>query len=342
MAARDGNQENQGIVTIVDLLNDDDIRSYITSEMDDYTNRWFLRLAEWLIKHKHTRTPRKKFKCLERDFHGGGSPTSALLNKMKVDQPQATVGQLKKCAKKNQRMDVMEVLQTNNDDVLISDLLVDDGIIAQIYDCLDERVVGAPDWSSFASYFGYTFEVIEKFRGARTTPGLFSPTMALLRILWHENQNLSIQHIITWARDAGRNDIGNRLEAFTTSILANRNNQRPESGNNTQADPLVDANFGYTINVPATEIRPVQCQDTALSGQDANDGAVRSPPTESTDIPDVNSQDERNEPRGNPDGVDEELARDVAANLHVNDGCESNDLPPGVSGINEDGEPELT
>ena len=299
--------------------------------MDSYTELWFIRLVEWLIDQQIINIERERFKCLKRNFHGGGSPTLAWLDKMATDKPEEQVLKLRECARINNRGDVLQIIQNIPNDALIAQL--NPGIRALIADCLDERIVAAPDWSSFASHFGYGYKDRQKFQAVRIAPNKFSPTNALLDILLHDNVELSLDHIINWARtrEAGRNDIGDLLEEFKTS-LANRNQAGAEVGNQVpiaDADDVDPENVGIVMNPPQNLAGRYQPNN---GGQDAV--AVRPQAAENSDrVPGANGQDVI-PPRDSSDGVDELAGR--VANANINDG------EPGEPPIGPDGEPDLS
>eukprot|EP00111_Clytia_hemisphaerica_P020610 TCONS_00060729-protein len=299
MAPPNQYQENQdqenlppGIVTILHLLDNDDVLQRFIAEMDRFTEKWFIRLVEWLIAKRIINIDRQKFNCLERNFYGGGSSTMAWLNKMATHKPGEQVIRLRECARINERGDVLKILQNIANDFLISKL--NHGTRAQIADCLDERVVAAADWSAFASHFGYGYKDRQQFKAAQIPPNSFSPTIALLDILIHENEELPIDHIIRWAksREAGRNDIGKLLEEFKISFLERRNQARVEGRN--QA-----GNDGGGNQRPVADGDDVRAENMRLVMN-----APQNPPPGAPQSNDNQNVPDRSQSIGNADHVD--------------------------------------
>ena len=136
------------------LLDDFETLNKLAAKMDDYNENNHVRFGEWLIRNnKIDEKLKKKLKGLEKYFHGGGSPTLAFLQANSTNNVDDMVSKLRNYAKEKKRNDVVEVLNGICEDKKMKDL--EDNVKTEIADLLDRRVVGAADWESFASLFGF-------------------------------------------------------------------------------------------------------------------------------------------------------------------------------------------
>lgn len=129
-----------------------------------------------------------------------------------MERPNDLVKNLRDCAKKMKRYDVIKKLDGISDQKRISDL--DDKIRKEIANSLDAYDLGMADWRCFASYFKFGFNRRKLFKRAQAVPNEYSPTMKLLETITQENPSLTVDVLIQWAREELRIDIVNLLEDF--------------------------------------------------------------------------------------------------------------------------------
>ena len=173
-----------------------------------------LRLGEWLIeKGKMEENLKKDLGGLRNYRYGGGSPTLAFFKVHEAKDPNGTVSDLKKKARRLRREDIVYLLEEFPSDRLLASLTVREK--KEIAKLLDMSTLGAPGWRNIASAFGYNYLEREEFR---KTPQLYSPTEKLMEILKQRNQNLPLELIIRWADSESRYDISRFLKGFINKI----------------------------------------------------------------------------------------------------------------------------
>ena len=170
-----------------------------------------LRLGEWLIeKGKMEENLKKDLRGLQNYRYGGESPTLAFFKVHEAKDPNSTVSDLKKKARRLGREDIVHLLEEFPSDRLLASLTVREK--QKIAKMLDMYIPGARGLDEIAFAFGYNYLEFRK------TPQLYSPTEKLMEILKQRNQNLPLELIIRWAESESRYDISRFLKGFINKI----------------------------------------------------------------------------------------------------------------------------
>uniref|UniRef100_A0A7M5TQL5 Uncharacterized protein n=1 Tax=Clytia hemisphaerica TaxID=252671 RepID=A0A7M5TQL5_9CNID len=208
--------EKTGNVTITDLQDDIVVSNALAACLNCYTQKWFIQLAKWLVEKDFIRGPADRFRVLDRQYHGGGSPTLAWLKTLSVEHPEKTIKTLKDGAELLQRHDLIDdILRDIPENKKIADLDSDiKNLIAIKLEMKMNNGTNAANWSHFAQYFGYDNNSIQQFKTSAVVPNEFSPTMGLIKMLCQEKPLLPINCIILWANVVELEEVIDTLQKF--------------------------------------------------------------------------------------------------------------------------------
>jgi len=208
----------------MDLLDKDKLPN-----LDEFYEKSYYQLGEWLIDHDHLDIMKDDLDGLEKYFHGGGSCTLALFEAMAAQNRNDLVRSLRAFAETSKRHDLLEILNTAKIPDTQKIICIDTEMRVQLASKLDKRIVGVKGWEALATYFKFGYEQRESFKSYRVEPGRFSPTKALFEIIRRQKKPLSVDVIIDWAENVGRNDVANDLYKFQQEVLQERRQSCPST-----------------------------------------------------------------------------------------------------------------
>jgi len=176
----------------MDLLDKDKLPN-----LDEFYEKSYYQLGEWLIDHDHLDIMKDDLDGLEKYFHGGGSCTLALFEAMAAQNRNDLVRSLRAFAETSKRHDLLEILNTAKIPDTQKIICIDTEMRVQLASKLDKRIVGVKGWEALATYFKFGY--------------------------------LSVDVIIDWAENVGRNDVANDLYNFQQEVLQERRQSCPST-----------------------------------------------------------------------------------------------------------------
>jgi len=161
--------------------------------------------------------------------HGGGCPGKVFLDKLKFEQSETTIEDLKEKAIKYNRYDIKTFLESIGNLTLLTELNITQR--SQLGDKLNENLNGnIYNWEAFADSYGYDYDAKNGIKAHQQIPDEWYSAKGVLQDVVQQHRNYPLSSLAVILGEMGRNDVKNKVEEFIKDAA-----KRPRENHNKKA-----------------------------------------------------------------------------------------------------------